>query len=198
MSTAASLETWLHAGHTWEEFAKLLADAGDVGWTYHNMRGSFFKAEWNRFINGLFMWVSPLEVHVPWMYYSCGGNPFDDTDSDHHDFVYAVPDPDEPTRMISTLHWEAFREGYDDMRYLVTLEQTIAKAKKAGVDAAAARGWLAEIKGMLPQLPGDIEGIIEESPYTVAATRAFSGADYDLLRSRTAQHIVRLQEAIKP
>ena len=188
-----SLETWLHAGHTWADMAELLTEAGDKGWMYHNMRGSFFKAEWNRFINGLFMWVSPLEVHVPWMYYSYAGDPFDDTDSDHHDFVYAVPDPEAPERLVSTLHWEAFREGYDDMRYIATLEQAMAGRRAQGVDVSAAEAWLAQLRSILPQLPDDILESNQESPYTVAATRRLSGADYDTLRALTAQHIIRLQ-----
>lgn len=192
-----SLETWLHAGNTWEDFAKILAGAGDDGWIYHNMRGAFFRAEWNRFINGLFMWVSPLEVHVPWMYYSYGGSAFDDTDSDHFDFGYAFPDPDDPTQMLSTLHYEAFREGYDDIRYITTLEQAIAKAKARGVDASEAQAWLAQIRALLPQLPQDIQDINVESPYTVAATRRFSGADYDTIRGQTARHIVALQARMR-
>jgi len=192
-----SLETWLHAGNTWEDFAKILTDAGDDGWIYHNMRGAFFRAEWNRFINGLFMWVSPLEVHVPWMYYSYGGSAFDDTDSDRFDFGYAFPNPDDRTQMLSTLHYEAFREGCDDIRYIATLEQAIAKAKARGVGASAARAWLAQIKALLPQLPQDIKDINVESPYTVAATRRFSGADYDTIRGQTARHIIALQARIR-
>ncbi len=191
-----SLESWLQAGHDWDEMAEMLAEAGDEAWMYHNMRGSFFRAEWNRFINGLFMWLSPLEVHVPWMYYSYGGSPFDDTDSDRFDFGYAFPDTDDPTRMISTLHYEAFREGYDDMRYIATLEQTMADARAQGVDVSEAQAWLGEIKRMTPQLPEDIQDIDLESPYTVAATRSFSGADYDTMRSQTARHIIALQQAM--
>ncbi|NLO05648.1 MAG: hypothetical protein GX131_07425 [candidate division WS1 bacterium] len=191
-----SLETWLQAGNTWEDLEQILAEAGDDGWIYHNQRGSFYRNGWNRFINGLFMWVSPLEVHVPWMYYSVKGNPFDDTDADGHDFVYAVPHPDDPTLMISTLHYENFREGYDDMRYIKTLEQLISQARAAGVDVAAAEGWLAEMRAMLPQLPEDIQGIELESPYTVAATTKFSGADWDAMRERTAQHIIALRNAM--
>ncbi|MFO7946236.1 MAG: LamG-like jellyroll fold domain-containing protein, partial [Armatimonadota bacterium] len=117
-----SLEEWLTADdNDWDELRQMLQESGDEGWMYHNMRGSFFPPEWNRIINGLFMWASPLKVHVPWMYYSYGGNPFDDTDTDQFDFGYAFPHPDDPTQMISTLHWEAFREGYDDMRYIATL-----------------------------------------------------------------------------
>ena len=190
-----SLETWLHAGNNWETMARLLEQSGDTAWIYHNMRGAFFRPEWNRFINGLFMWVSPIEVHIPWMYYSVAGDPFDDTDSQRHDFVYAVPLPGDPTTLISTLHWEAFREGYDDMRYIVTLEETIKAAKAKGVPTADAEAWLDEMRAMLPQLPGDITEVEVESPYTALAAERFSGADYDRLRRQTALHAIKLQAA---
>ncbi len=191
-----SLESWLQAGNDWDDMAQGLAESGDEAWMYHNMRGSFFRAEWNRFINGYFMWLSPIEVHVPWMYYSYGGNPFDDTDDEHFDFGYAFPHPDDPTLLVSTLHYEAFREGYDDIRYIKTLEQTIADARAEGVDVSDAQAWLGQVKSMLPQIPEDIEDIELESPYTVAATRSLTGADYDTMRSQTAEHIVSLQEAM--
>lgn len=187
-----SLETWLQDGHDWDELAQMVTAAGDDAWMYHNQRGSFFKAEWNRFINGMFMWVSPIEVHVPWMYYSIGGNPFDDTDDDHHDFVYAAPHPDDPTLLISTLHYEAFREGYDDMRYIKTLEQKMNDARARGIDVSEAQAWLGQMKSMLPQLPADIQGIELESPYSVAAERSFTGADWDAMREQTARHIIEL------
>ena len=41
--------------------------------------------------------------------------------------------------MVSTLEWECFREGYDDLRYLTTLEQAIAKAEKRHPEHAAVR-----------------------------------------------------------
>ncbi|MEA3402755.1 MAG: DUF4091 domain-containing protein, partial [Armatimonadota bacterium] len=192
-----SLEEWLKSGHDWDDLAQMLDEAGDDGWMYHNMRGSFFHAEWNRFINGLFMWASPLEVHVPWMYYSYGGSPFDDTDAERFDFGYAFPHPDDPTRLISTLHYEAFREGYDDMRYIRTLEETIERARAAGIDVAEAESWLQQIEAMMPQLPEDIQEIDMESPYSVAAERSFSGADYDAIRAQTGAHIVALQEDLE-
>ena len=191
-----SLESWLQAGHTWNDLAQLLQKSGDEGWIYHNMRGAFFAPKYNRFINGLFMWVSPLKAHVPWMYYSYDGSPFDDTDNDHFDFGYAFPNPENPTQMISTLHWETFREGYDDMRYIVTLQDTIAKAQAKGVDVKAATQWLDHIKSTLPQLPQGIKTIDQEDPYTVAATQHLSGADLDKLRDQTAQYIVQLQTSM--
>jgi hypothetical protein len=51
------------------------------------------------------------------------------------------------------LHWETFREGYDDIRYLVTLEESISQAKAKGINVTAAQNWLANVKEMPPQLP---------------------------------------------
>ncbi len=191
-----SLENWLQAGNDWDDMAQGLAESGDVGWIYHNQRGSFFRAEWNRFINGMFKWASPLEVHVPWMYYSFGGDPFDDTDAERMDFGYAFPHPDDPTLLISTLHYEAFREGYDDIRYIRTLEETMAEARAAGVDTSDAQAWLDQMSAMLPRIPEEIAEIELESPYTVAATRSFTGADWDAMREQTAQHIMALEQAM--
>lgn len=188
-----SLETWLHDGNSFDDMAELLAASGDEAWIYHNMRGAFFEAEWNRIINGIWMWQSPITVHAPWKYYAVGGDPFDDTDAARFDFVYAVPMPDNPTELISTLHYEAFREGIDDMRYIATLEDAIARAEEAGVDAGAAKAWLTELAGMIPQAPGDIMDIDEESPLCVAISRVFSGADYDRLRWHTADQIIALE-----
>jgi hypothetical protein len=191
-----SLETWLHAGHSFDEMRDLLEASGDEAWIYHNMRGSFFEAEWNRIINGVWMWQSPIVAHVAWMYYHYSGNAFDDTDADGFDFGYGFPSADDPTEMISTLHWESFREGIDDMRYIVTLEELIARADEAGVDAGAAKTWLADMGAMIPQAPGDIMDIDEESPLCVAISRAFSGADYDRMRWHTADQIIALQDKL--
>ena len=37
-----------------------------------------------------------------------------------------------PEGPLDTLSWEGYREGYDDARYLATLQGTMAKAKAAG------------------------------------------------------------------
>jgi len=191
-----SLERWLKAGHSFEEFAELLEASGDEAWIYHNMRGSFFRPEFNRIINGLFMWVSPLAGHVPYMYNSYRGSPFDDTDSERYDYGYAFPSDEDPTQLISTLHWEAFREGIDDMRYIKTLEHLIARAEAKGVNADQAKSWLDELRAMMPRVPEDLADIEEESPLTVAISERFTGADYDQIRWRTAQEIMELQDAL--
>ena len=37
-----------------------------------------------------------------------------------------------PEGVLDTLSWEGYREGYDDARYLATLQDAMAKANAAG------------------------------------------------------------------
>ncbi|MCD6351811.1 MAG: DUF4091 domain-containing protein, partial [Armatimonadetes bacterium] len=191
-----SIDEWLKAGHTFADLAALLKASGDEGWVYYNMRGSFFRPEWNRIVNGLYLWASPLTTHAPWMYNAYGGDPFDDTDAARYDFGYAFPSPDDPRRPISTLHWEAFREGCDDARYLTTLQALDKKAQARGVRAATAESWLREFAAKMPALPDDIADINLESPVLVFLANKYSGADWDATRRRTAQEILALQRKL--
>jgi len=124
------LDWWLGQGHTFDELKAELDASGDEGWAYYNIRGVEVTPEWVRLCNGYWLWRSPLKAHTPWIYYAYGGSPFDDLDSPRHDFAYAVPHPSRP-EMVSSLEWEAFREGWDDLRYLATLQQAIDRAAVA-------------------------------------------------------------------
>jgi hypothetical protein len=53
-----------------------------------------------------------------------------------------------PAGPLDTLSWEGYREGYDDARYLATLQDAIAKAKASGKHprlATATERWLDNI-----------------------------------------------------
>ncbi len=190
-----SLDDWIRAGHTFQELSEELGDSGDEAWTYYNIRGSFFRPEWTRLVNGFYLWSTPLKLHVPWMYYATFGNPLDDTDGPEtrgHDFAYAAPDPQDPTNLIPTRHWVAFREGIDDMRYLETLEQQIA----AGANRTAAReaqAWLDQLRRSLEITPDQVGAIEKESPILILWSDRFRGADYRQFRRQAARHIERLQ-----
>jgi len=189
-----AMDDWIRAGGTFEELEGQLKRAGDEAWVYYNIRGAFFKPEWTRLVGGLYMWVSPLRVHVPWMYYSYSGNPLDDTDGSRlhgHDFAYAVPDPSDPTRMISTRHWEAYREGIDDAGYLCTLEDLIAE-QPGTPQASAARAWLAQLRSLVTPKPAELKSIEKESPILILLSEKFNAADYRRIRRQAAEHIVRL------
>jgi len=188
------MDSWIHSGRTFHDLARELERAGDEAWIYHNIRGSFFQAEWTRLVNGYYLWLSPLRIHVPWMYYSFKGNPFDATDGPRlrgGDFAYAVPDPEDSARMIPTRHWEAFREGIDDLRYLTTL-QSLAQERPATAASDAALAWLARLRRSMMPTPTEIEPIEEESPLLVLLSRKLGGADYRRIRHEAAEYIVAL------
>jgi hypothetical protein len=174
--------------------------AGDVAWTYHNIRGSFFAPEWTRLVNSYWLWMSPIKARVPWMYQHTYGNPLDDTDGPRthgHDFGYAVTSPEDGKMPIPTRHWEACREGIDDLRYICTREALTKEAgSKAPQRVASVKRWMAELRAKLPTLPDDIEGIEEESPLPVWLSRGYGAKDYTAWRHRTAHHIVALLRAL--
>jgi len=189
-----AMDDWIAAGHTFAELAEELKRSGDEAWVYYNIRGSFFKAEWTRLVNGFYMWISPIRAHHPWTYYSCNGNPLDETDGPRvrgPDFVYAVPDPADPTRLVSTRHWEAYREGVDDMRYLCTLEDLVAE-RRGSPEAAAAQKWLDELRAAVTPKAEDLKAIDKESPILVWLSQKWNGADYRRMRRQAAEHIARL------
>ena len=190
------MDNWIRAGHTFDELSRDLAASDDEAWIYHNIRGSFYMAEWTRLVNGYYLWISPLRVHVPWMYYSFKGSPFDATDGPRlrgGDFAYAAPDPDDPKRMVPTRHWEAFREGIDDLRYLTTLE-TLAERQRGTPASDDALAWLAELRQTITPKPAELEPIEEESPILVLWSRKLSGADYRRIRREAAGHIIALTQ----
>lgn len=190
------MDNYLRAGNTFDDLRRELDAAGDEAWLYHNIRGSFFPAEWTRLVNGYYLWISPLKIHVPWMYYAFKGNPFDATDGPYErggDFAYAVPDPHDPARMIPTRHWEGFREGIDDLRYLSTLETAIEKHPGTPEAQAAAR-WLTGLRTGVTPGHADLEPIEEESPVLVFLAKKLDGADYRRIRRQAADHILRLRE----
>jgi hypothetical protein len=189
-----ALDEYLKAGGSWAELAQLFAANKQEAWTYYNIRGSFFTAEWCRIINGLYLWQAPLRGHIPWMYYSTSGDPFDDTDGTGADFAYAAPARDDPTVLIPTLHYEAMRQGVDDARYIYTLKELIAQQQgKRPQEAAAGQKVLDEIAAALPKIPDDLQGIEQESPWLVAISAKFTGEEYDKLRWRVAEAILKLQ-----
>ena len=189
------MDSWIQAGNTFEDLKREMETTGDEAWLYHNIRGSFFPAEWTRLVNGFYMWISPIEVHVPWMYYSYKMNPMDCTDGPElrgGDFAYAVPDPNNPNAMIPTRHWEAYREGVDDMRYLRTLERLIEQHKGTPQADRAAR-WLVKLRQRVTPSHEDLQKIETESPLLVYLAAQFDGADYRQFREEASALIAELQ-----
>jgi len=84
---------------------------------------------------GFGFWRSGFTTLIPWIYRAEVGNPWNYLDGSMSDFFNRTEDNGKP---IPVEMWEAYREGYDDYRYVYTAKQMIEAAKKQGGKAAAA------------------------------------------------------------
>jgi hypothetical protein len=104
---------------------------------------------------GFGFWRSGFLRLIPWIYQYNSGDPFNYLDGHTSDFmVRSEPDG----RPLPTAVWEAFREGYDDVRYIYSLKQAIAQAQgshSAAVrrEAEAAQRTLDSVWTAIPVLP---------------------------------------------
>ncbi|MBM4019844.1 MAG: hypothetical protein FJ288_16240, partial [Planctomycetes bacterium] len=94
-----------------------------------------------RMTYGFGFWRSGFRTLIPWIYSSSSGDPLNYLDGSSQDF-FNRHEPD-GTPMPVVL-WEAYREGYDDYRYVYTLERLIAEAKESGRPAARTAAAAAE------------------------------------------------------
>jgi len=78
---------------------------------------------------GFGFWRSGFTTLIPWIYRADAGNPWNYLDGTSSDFFNRTEDSGRP---IPVAMWEAYREGYDDYRYVYTLKQMVEAAKKQG------------------------------------------------------------------
>ncbi|NOZ24288.1 MAG: hypothetical protein GXP25_24695 [Planctomycetes bacterium] len=95
-----------------------------------------------------------------------------------------------PEGLIPTATFEIAREGADDYRYIHTLVQSVAKAKKTGKDTSAAETLLKEIKSLPPWAGRNVGG---EMVGGFGADLFETTRGYDRLRRRVADAILALQ-----
>jgi len=93
---------------------------------------------------GLVLWEAGYSGACTYAYQHAFGHAWDDFDDGHwRDHIMAYPTVD---GVIPTVQWEGYREGYDDLRYMATLENLIEKNWRldgpAGEAARVAREWL--------------------------------------------------------
>jgi hypothetical protein len=104
---------------------------------------------------GFGFWRSGFRRLIPWMYQHNGGDPFNYLDDGMMDFLVRSEPDGTP---IPVALWEAYREGYDDMRYLHSLQQAIARAEgspseEVRQEAAAAQQTLDSVWNAIPVRP---------------------------------------------
>jgi hypothetical protein len=134
-----------------------LSAKGVEMWCYYNTHShKRFHVEEERLANGFWLWRSPFKVNIPCQGQIYFGNPY--VDNDEHCFgdsmtiFYPSIIDGSP---IPTVTLAAYREGIDDLRYINTLEATIARCKKENIkpaEVAAAEDLLKQLGEKLDSL----------------------------------------------
>ncbi|MCX7818060.1 MAG: hypothetical protein N2652_02460 [Kiritimatiellae bacterium] len=125
---------------------------------------------------------------IPWIYQANVGNPWNYLDGPYMDFMNRSEPDGTPTPVAL---WEAYREGWDDARYLATLQHLIDAARECGGPAAhrAADAAEAELQGVLDAVPALVRFKTEG---------LWDADEFDIHRWRIARRILKLIAAGVP
>ena len=140
-----------------------------------------------RMTYGFGFWRSGFLTLIPWIYQANVGDPWNYLDGSSMDF-FNRSEPDGTP--IPVAMWEAYREGYDDYRYIHTLEQSIAEAKKSGKPAALEAAAKAE-----QELKSVWDAIRVQVKYK--DDDLWSPAEFDVYRWLVARQILAVQGALR-
>jgi len=136
-------------------FEKILADKRCEYWSYPNHNAGELKdrvimQKGGRVTYGFGLWRSGYTTLIPW-HWRWFPDRDDSFDYLRHPTVSGCGNRmDEQGHVIPAVYWECFREGYDDARYLYTLQQAIVEREgavdeKCRASVAAARELLQKI-----------------------------------------------------
>ena len=118
---------------------------------------------------GLYVWAYELQGHTTWHYYAQTG----------YKLVWYRQGDQRPMPLVG---WETRREGIDDYRYLLMLEDCIAANPNEPV-AAEAQEWMANLRAR----------VIATDPHIVNQSGGFLGLDeYERVREQAVGYIERL------
>ena len=128
---------------TWPEILAACLAEGKTLLSYNNDSClTMAQPAGKRFAHGWFLRsIGKGSSGMGWyMYLGISGSPYTDLDGSS-DWCYTYP-PAEGRKGGPSIDFEALREGIDDMRYIRTLEKTVAEAKKRNIDTSEAEGLL--------------------------------------------------------
>lgn len=140
-----------------------------------------------RMTYGFGFWRSGFRALIPWIYQASNGDPFNYLDGATMDF-FNRSEPDGTPMPVAM--WEAYRQGYNDYRYVYTLEQKIAEAKRSSSARARAAAAQAE-----KELRSVWDAIRVQAKYKY--DDLWSSEDFDAYRWIVAQQIMALEDALK-
>jgi len=138
---------------------------------------------------GLVPWQKEMDSLIIWAYnWPGGGHAWNDFDSPRMDWMLSYRDIDD--RYIPTPAWEGVREGIEDRRYILTLENLLDTYPGSSLAAEQARTFLASLRALV-ETPDELPEAI-----TLPAESPPSNDDTPsgLARKAIASHIIRLLE----
>lgn len=134
----------------WPKLEKELKKRGKVLFSYNiNNASTFPELATLRFCGGWFFRSAAKETSGQYLWlYGMGDNPYDDLESDYAKFVQFFP-PEKTTGRKGgpAILWESYREGVNDLRYIMTLEKQIRKAGNSSKEAREAQKLLDKLSG---------------------------------------------------
>lgn len=139
------------------ELSKIHAKGYKV-WIYGNPQMGVEQPETYRRNYGLWLWRKGYDGCCNMGYQSIVGDPWDDFDDANyrdHNMTYPTIDG-----IVTTIQWEGWREGCDDVRYLTTLLKAVQKAKGERRNAKLvekAEQWLKDL-----DVSDDLHGVRKE------------------------------------
>ncbi len=141
------LDLPIYAGKPNVAIGEAFHAAGHLIGSYANPQGGVEEPETYRRNFGLTLWKAGYDCACTYAYQHSFSHAWDDFDhGTYRDHNMAYPTVN---GVIPTVQWEGYREGYDDLRYLATLENLIGTAKRldglAGETARAAHLWMLRI-----------------------------------------------------
>ncbi|MDW8104527.1 MAG: sugar-binding protein [Armatimonadota bacterium] len=167
---------------------------------YLGQEGRMFP---NRFLAGWLFWKTRADGQVSWTFVRPFEDPFNDFDGANHNPVepkdqctvyphYTQPgDLNSLVGIIPTIQWEALREGITDYRYLHTLRNTVAYAKRM-VSGRTDR-WARQLNRLAQECEQTLRALEESVPWLGEVGRTgYNNGDLQETRLVIGQCLERL------
>jgi len=159
-------------------------------WCYPNHNACEIKdrrtmCKGGRMTYGFGLWRSGYTTLIPWHWcWTAGPDAFDYLRGQHSGCGQRVDDDGE---VIPAVYWACFREGYDDARYVYTLQRAIVEHEKSS--DAACLAAVAEAKKILQET---WDSIRVQPKYLAAGM--WPSEEFDAIRWRLAAATVRVMQ----
>ena len=196
---------------SWENIQNEAYKRGKELWAYNSDNATVFaQTAMKRFAYGWFFRSigDKTKGTSMWEYHSVSGSPYTDLDYNTTDWCYNFP-ANLKYKGGFSFDYESIREGVDDLRYICTLENSIARAKKRGINTASAEKLLSDLKKSFdfgenfkrksPFLTSSFEKQWDENgkrycsgPFNLPNGWKF--ADYHAAREKIAAEIIKLNK----